>query len=75
MQCLLLRIKKHRFFRSRFVERETLKPSGEVNYRFKAWRIQRQLLEVLPKSPVGVALQCALNHWKYLIRTSLMRSH
>lgn len=31
---------------------------------FKEW-MQRQLLEVLPKSPMGVALQYALNQWKY----------
>ena len=31
---------------------------------FKEW-MQRQLLEVLPKSPMGVALQYALNQWEY----------
>lgn len=31
---------------------------------FKIW-MQRQLLEVLPKSPIGVALQYALNQWEY----------
>lgn len=31
---------------------------------FKTW-MQQQLLEVLPKSPIGVALQYALNQWDY----------
>jgi transposase len=31
---------------------------------FKVW-MQQQLLEVLPKSPIGVALQYALNQWEY----------
>lgn len=31
---------------------------------FKAWMLQ-QLTEVLPKSPIGVALQYALNQWEY----------
>ena len=31
---------------------------------FKDW-MQKQLTEVLPKSPIGVALQNALNQWEY----------
>lgn len=31
---------------------------------FKTW-MQHQLIEVLPKSPIGVALQYALNQWEY----------
>jgi transposase len=31
---------------------------------FKIW-MQKQLTEVLPKSPIGVALQYALNQWEY----------
>jgi transposase len=31
---------------------------------FKTW-VQQQLLEVLPKSPIGVALQYALNQWEF----------
>ncbi len=31
---------------------------------FKKW-MQQQLIEVLPKSPIGVALQYALNQWEF----------
>lgn len=45
------------------VRKEKVAPSMAV---FKLW-MQQQLLEVLPKSPVGVALQYALNQWEYFV--------
>jgi transposase len=43
------------------LRKETVAPSMGA---FKIW-MQKQLAEVLPKSPVGVALQYALNQWEY----------
>jgi transposase len=43
------------------LRKETVAPSMEA---FKTW-MQKQLTEVLPKSPIGVALQYALNQWEY----------
>ena len=41
--------------------KEKVAPKMEA---FKEWMLQ-QLTEVLPKSPIGVALQHALNQWEY----------
>ena len=43
------------------MRREKIKPSME---QFKAW-MQEQLKQVLPKSPIGVAITYALNQWSY----------
>lgn len=43
------------------MRREKIKPSME---QFKTW-MQEQLKEVLPKSPIGIAITYALNQWSY----------
>jgi len=43
------------------MRKELIKPSME---QFKAW-MQEQLKQVLPKSPIGVAITYALNQWGY----------
>jgi len=43
------------------MRREKIKPSME---QFKVW-MQEQLKQVLPKSPVGIAITYALNQWSY----------
>jgi transposase len=45
----------------RSMRKEKIKPSME---KFKAW-MQEQLKQVLPKSPIGVAITYALNQWSY----------
>lgn len=43
------------------MRREKIKPSME---HFKIW-MQEQLKQVLPKSPIGIAITYALNQWSY----------
>ena len=43
------------------LRREKVAPSMDA---FKDW-MRKQIAEVLPKSPIGVALQYALNQWEY----------
>jgi transposase len=43
------------------MRKEKIKPSME---KFKVW-MQEQLNQVLPKSPIGVAITYALNQWSY----------